>query len=470
MSRVSSNIPAHDTADENEHARQAYILSQIAAAVASAVAFFSFDDDSDGRLPGAKTIKRQRRDMEQYIEHMNHRLFRRRYRMNKLAFGTLLDIIGGHLPNTGEKRKRGAVPNGPISKMARLSMALRYFSGGDPLDIADVHGVEDDEVLKSVWYVVDAIHKSPELDIKFPESYAEQTALMLAFKSKSTINIDCCIGAIDGMLVWMNKPTVKDQKAIGFGPTKFFCGRKMKFGLNMMGVCDARRRFIWVEVRFPGAASDFYAFDESHLKKKLETEGFLRPGFCLFGDNAYVNTPYMCTPWRHVRGGFKDAMNFYHSQVRINIECAFGLLVHRWGILRKPMPVNIQVHKITSLVLALCKLHNFCIDNDCTDVDCPLDEDISNIALAGGLFLPRMDRNKNAFWECDEDPTSHEDRLDELLDGGCHMDDHTRTQRRKYQFAKDMPCHRILSFCEQELLSRPDYSAERLAQSNNYYM
>ena len=41
----------------------------------------------------------------------------------------------------------------------------------------------------------------------------------------------------------------------------------MKYGLNMMGVCDLRGRFLWVEARFPCAASDFYAFDDSHLKK-----------------------------------------------------------------------------------------------------------------------------------------------------------------------------------------------------------
>jgi hypothetical protein len=50
-------------------------------------------------------------------------------------------------------------------------MALRYFAGGDPLDISDFHGVHDDEVLRSVWFVVDAIHASPELNIKFPESH-----------------------------------------------------------------------------------------------------------------------------------------------------------------------------------------------------------------------------------------------------------------------------------------------------------
>ena len=109
----------------------------------------------------------------------------------------------------------------------------------------------------------------------------------------------------------------------------------------------------------------------------------------------------MCTPWRNVSGGPKDAMNFFHSSLRIYIECAFGILVHRWGILRKPMPPNILVQKISSLVLALCKLHNFCIDNATLGIECPEDSDILNIAMEGGLFLPRMDNSRQYVWECD---------------------------------------------------------------------
>jgi hypothetical protein len=339
-------------------------------------------------------------------------------------------------------------------------MAIRFFAGGDPLDIAEMHGVGDDEPMSSVWEVVDAIHKASELDIKFPETHMEQTELMLQFKEKSSIDIDCCVGAIDGMLIWMNKPTTSDQKAIGFGPAKFFCGRKKKYGLNMMGVCDSRRRFIWVEVRMPGAASDFYAFDESDLKKKLDKEGFLRPGLCLFGDNAYINCFFMCVPWRNVTNGPKDAMNFYHSQLRISIECAFGILVHRWGILRKPMPVNISVGKISSLVLALCKLHNFCIDQSCDNLDSPSVQDIANIAMNGGLHLPCMDNNGGAYWSYDA--SGGLDRLNNLLDGGFHMDDHTRNQRRQYRYETDLPCHLLLNHVMMMDYHRPDISRNRM--------
>jgi hypothetical protein len=48
-----------------------------------------------------------------------------------------------------------------------LWVLIRGFPNGDALDIADVHGVNDREVLQSLWSVVDAINSSKELDIVF---------------------------------------------------------------------------------------------------------------------------------------------------------------------------------------------------------------------------------------------------------------------------------------------------------------
>ncbi len=63
----------------------------------------------------------------------------------------------------------------------------------------------------------------------------------------------------------------------------------------------------------PGSTSDFFAFEQSNLKSMVEKkEGFLRPGYCLFGDNAYVNSPYMCVPYHNVAAGSnEDNFNFF---------------------------------------------------------------------------------------------------------------------------------------------------------------
>ena len=64
----------------------------------------------------------------------------------------------------------------------------------------------------------------------------------------------------------------------------------------MMDICDSRGQFLLVETRFPGAVSDYYEFNDSHLKKLLEKKDFPCPGVCLFGDNVCVNSVHMYTP------------------------------------------------------------------------------------------------------------------------------------------------------------------------------
>ncbi len=82
----------------------------------------------------------------------------------------------------------------------------------------------------------------------------------------------------------------------------------------------------------------------------------------LFGNNAYLNCVYMATPYPNTTGGPKDNYNYFHSQCRIRIECAFGMLVQRWCILQMAMLKGISIKKTIAVVLALAKLHNFCID------------------------------------------------------------------------------------------------------------
>ena len=465
------NLYSEQLADVLQRHQKLTFASDVGALFASIATFTSTDasllNPRKGRTPGSKTIKRQRLDVDEHLKSMPPALFWRKYRMGFDSFYKLLDILEPHLPATGEDRKSGATTNGPISKSARLSMALRYFAGGDPADICDHHGCHIDETLKSVWSVVHAIHEAPEMKIEFPRTHEEQSLVADGFRVKSEIGINNCVGSIDGILIWIHKPGKNDVKAIKFGPAKFFCGRKKKFGLNMQAVCDAEGRFLDVEIGYPGSTSDFFAFEQSELKSLIERDGFLRPGLCLFGDNAYVNSPYMCVPFRNVATiansdefRAKDGFNFFQSQVRINIECAFGILVHRFGLLRKPIPVNISVQKTTSLVLALCKLHNFCINQHDSDIPSASQADVANILKEGGIYRPRLDDDGEATWSYDFQEDSF-DRLTGLLDGGAHQDDHARSERRKYKRNKHLPCFAILEEVREKGHRRPPRSQRR---------
>ena len=118
----------------------------------------------------------------------------------------------------------------------------------------------------------------------------------------------------------------------------------------------------------------------SFICDSLNEEGTVLEGLCLFGDAAYANNMKMAVPYKGAQVGPKDAYNFFHSQLRINIECAFGMLVYMWGVLQKPIHVNISINKTMHLVLAICKLHKFFINERDSSISSPTHSNTANIA------------------------------------------------------------------------------------------
>jgi DDE superfamily endonuclease len=106
-----------------------------------------------------------------------------------------------------------------------------------------------------------------------------QKAIAQGFYKKSAANFDCCAGALDGLLIWTNRPTEADAVLAKCSTGKFFCGRKHKFRLNMQAICDARGQFHEVSVMYPASTSDVLSFELSLLYGKLE-KGLLAP--CLY--------------------------------------------------------------------------------------------------------------------------------------------------------------------------------------------
>ena len=90
-----------------------------------------------------------------------------------------------------------------------------------------------------------------------------------------------CAGAIDGILIWMNRPTLEEVRKVGVDQQKFYCGRKHKFGLNCQVVCDVSGRFLDISITYGTSSLDLLAFENSKLYRLLE-KGILAPGLvCL---------------------------------------------------------------------------------------------------------------------------------------------------------------------------------------------
>jgi DDE superfamily endonuclease len=279
---------------------------------------YGLSNHSEPKRNATPHIKRKRRSVTSIMDELGTTYVRRAYRMDKSAFWDLQRLIHPVLVfkkrKTKWKQRKGA-KNGAIETSTRLSTAIRYFAGGRPEDIAVVHGISHTEVFRSVWDIVDAVNGCEALSFSFPESHTEQEKIAAGFRKRSRVGFDCIVGAIDGMLLWLEKPSDKECELAQCGAKKFFCGRKSKFGLNLQACCDSDGCFLGVCLYHPGSTYDFLSFSTSSLYKKMEQPGFLADGLCLFGDSAYVNCRYFATPFKSVSSGVKDDYNFYHSQV-----------------------------------------------------------------------------------------------------------------------------------------------------------
>lgn len=119
-------------------------------------------------------------------------------------------------------------------------------------------------------------------------------------------------------------------------------------------------------MRHAGSTHDSSAWKRSSLYQRLSKRGGLPWGYWIAGDEAYANLDWLLTPYSASGAGsyltrvYKDSFNFHHSSQRITVECAFGILVKRWGIFWRP--IEVQLPCVKKVVGACLSLHNICVD------------------------------------------------------------------------------------------------------------
>ena len=261
----------------------------------------------------------------------------------------------------------------------------------------------------------------------------------------SDVGFDCVVGAIDGMLLWTTKPTRKECRKMKCGELTFFCNRKKKYGLNFQAIVDHKCLFLWIDIRHPGAASDYLSWKDSGLPTDLENDpNLLLSGHTIIGDNAYVKKMYMATPILGALPGVEDSFNFFHSQLCITVERAFGILVHRWGILRTALSCSIS--RVGPLVMCLCRLHNFCVNESSSKISPkPSRMDEAHI---------RQSTTRNATESSVHfDPETGAPR--EMIGGGHHFRDLSSSGRKPEGEDDETPMDYMIDLVRETGLSRP---------------
>jgi hypothetical protein len=309
-----------------------------------------------GAVPAAtprNTYQRleQRKKWSAFVTMLPDKVFKRMFRMSKLSFERLCIIL---CDEVGEEKFRSEsylatrdVPRtndatmfygGYISGEIKVAIALRMLAGSSYLDLLLVYCIGRTQIYYAFHQVIDWINVSlkfklhPMLDCKDVGSLQATAA---GFARFSNDQLDGIIGAIDGIAIRIQCPSESDNVP---DPGNYFC-RKQFYALNVQAIVDSKKRFLWVSTSHQGSMFDSVAFGQTGLHRMLEelSPWLRRNGFYLIGDSAYNLASWMIIPYSHnasmQSGDVKDSFNFWHSNARIRVECAFGkskLLFYCW--------------------------------------------------------------------------------------------------------------------------------------------
>ena len=98
------------------------------------------------------------------------------------------------------------------------------------MDITISHAIGKIDVYCSVWSVIHATNQCPSLQFKFPTTVAECKEVAEEFMFQSQAGFNNCVGCIDGMLVWTEKPLSTQCDKAGVDSGKFFADGRPSMG------------------------------------------------------------------------------------------------------------------------------------------------------------------------------------------------------------------------------------------------
>ena len=276
----------------------------------------------------------------------------------------------------------------PVSVETQIAATLYYLSdGGRMRKTANAFGLATPSISCIVRRVRQAISKElSNLYIKAPDTEKEVEEAVQGFLQNH--GFPQCIGAVDGTHVPITKPKENATD---------FINRKGFFSLNVQACVDYKYMFFDTVIKWPGSVHDSRVFGNSSINQKLR-DGVIPKcpkvivddedpvPICILGDPAYPLLPYLMKEF--AKGGNTESEQFFGyrlSSARMVVECAFGRLKSRFGILRKS--IDLELSNAIHAIQACFFLHNFCEAN-CekpfdrqTLGDTTRDEEIRNPAM-----------------------------------------------------------------------------------------
>eukprot|EP00918_Siedleckia_nematoides_P055377 GHVU01120812.1.p1 GENE.GHVU01120812.1~~GHVU01120812.1.p1 ORF type:complete len:412 (-),score=28.66 GHVU01120812.1:401-1636(-) len=303
-------------------------------------------------------IQRQRIQWDSEGEVISDpRLFEVTYRMPIASFRRLLKLVRPYLHEPDSVKSRNRTGTDPASVGTKLAVTLRFLAGASYCDIAGRFRLSVPHVYSIVHEGIDAILSVPSLQIRFPSTDDEREAEARGFASMSTQQcIRHCIGCIDGFLVPTRVPTSREVGRV----EAFYSGHYSRYGVSLQACCGWDARVTAFACNCGGSTNDCVAYDAWGVQAELENVTGL---YYVIGDAGYTQSRWAMTPFKKPQlrnRKDRDNYNYYLSQLRITIERCFGILAHKWRLLRTGIEVGMA--SVPKVVEACIRLHNFCIE------------------------------------------------------------------------------------------------------------
>ena len=207
------------------------------------------------------------------------------------------------------------------------------------------------ETCQAIW------HRLSEANyLKVPSTAAEWERI--AWDIEDRWNFLQAIGEIEG------KHVVTFQPA---GSGSSFFNYKRNYSIVLVGVCDAKYKFILVDIGDSGRQNDGSVYNNSYLELAIENKRLGIPkdshltkskkilSYVSVEDNAFGLKRHLMKPYPITKLPIdKYILNYRLSKVQRVIENTFGIAASRFRVFHRPKIASVdKVKEITKAVIAL---------------------------------------------------------------------------------------------------------------------
>lgn len=285
------------------------------------------------------------------------------FRVSKQTFEYICSLVRNDLlsrPPSGLINIEGRL----LSVEKQVAIAMRRLASGESqVSVGAAFGVGQSTVSQVTWRFVESMEQRAKHHMKWPEP---ERLEQIKAKIEATFGLPNCCGAIDATHIIMTLPAAESSDD--------WCDQESNYSMSLQVIVDHEMRFLDILTGWPGSMmfsrllkfSGFYKLCESGKRlngaAKSSAEGAEIREF-IVGDSAYPLLPWLMTPYqRKSLSASNTSFNSKHWEVKLLASKALSQLKGAWRILYKVM-WRPDKHKLPSIILVCCLLHNIIIDS-----------------------------------------------------------------------------------------------------------